>query len=75
MRVRIVQLSTSFLESLPEDEVVDVQSMVGEILVVCEIDDYGCPWVEKIWAGPEKGQCMSHALALNSSEMEVLDDD
>ena len=47
--------------------------MIGEILEVYEIDDYGSPWVKKWWCLPE-GKSFSHSLALASSEMEVVDE-
>ena len=67
-KVRILALSESLLGRLPDDEVEDVRSMIGEILEVYEIDDYGSPWVEKWWRLPEGGS-FSHSLALASSEM------
>ena len=73
-RVRVVQLSAKFLESLPEDEVDDVRSMIGEVFVVDEIDEYGCPWVMKEWPGPNQQQRRSHSVALDASEMEVVNE-
>jgi hypothetical protein len=72
-KVRILGLSESFLRRLPDDEVEDVRSMIGEILEVYEIDDYGSPWVKKWWRLPE-GKSFSHSLSLASSEMEVVDE-
>ena len=72
-KVRILGLSQSFLGRLPDDEIEDVRSMIGEILEVYEIDDYGSPWVMKWWHLPE-GKSFSHSLALASSEMEVVDE-
>ncbi len=40
-QVRILELSPSFLASLPPDEVDDVRSMIGEVFEIYEIDDYG----------------------------------
>jgi hypothetical protein len=72
-KVRILGLSESFLGRLPGDEVEDVRSMIGEILEVYEIDDYGSPWVKKWWRLPG-GRSFSHSLALASSETEVVDE-
>ena len=40
-RIRIIELSRSFLESLPQDEIEDVRSMIGEEFEIYEIDKYG----------------------------------
>lgn len=73
-KVRIVELSSSFLASLPPDEIEDVRAMIGEVFEVYEIDEYGSPWVEKIWNYPDKNQCSSHSLALDTNEMELVDE-
>ncbi len=73
-RVRILELSSSFLASLPLDEIEDVRSMIGEVFEVYEIDEYGSPWVEKVWNYPDKGQCSSHSLALDANEMELVNE-
>ena len=66
-------LSPSFLASLPENEIADVTSMIGEVFEVYEIDPYGHPWVCKGWTDSEGGSYYSHSLALDSCEMEVVD--
>lgn len=72
-RVRLLQLSESFLQSLPADEFAEVSSMIGEVFEVYEVDKYGCVWVEKGWSNPEAGEYMGHSLRLESHEMEVCD--
>jgi hypothetical protein len=72
-RVRVVSLSQSFLDSLPENERVDVESMIGEVFEVHEIDTYGSPWVGKGWNSGE-GEYKGHSVALDSEEMEVADE-
>ena len=72
-RVRLLQLSQQFLQSLPPDEFEEVNSMIGEVFVVYEIDPYGCAWVEKGWNYPEEGKFMGHSLGLDSHEMELVD--
>ena len=71
-QVRILELSPSFLASLPPDEIDDVRSMIGEVFEVYEIDEYGSSWVMKEWNFPESGQCNSHSLTLDANEMELL---
>ena len=72
-RVRIVALSESFLSSLPDDELADVKSMIGEVFEVYEIDEYGSPWVGKGWETVAEGDYRGHHVALDSWEMEVAD--
>jgi len=73
-RVRLLELSPRFLESLPADEIEDVRSMIGEVFEVDEIDQYGCAWVGKGWSIPEEGKYTGHSLALDANEMELVDD-
>lgn len=71
--VRIVALSGDWLESLPSDEKDDVLSMIGEVFVVEEIDEYGHPWVRKSWSDETEGTCKSHSVALEPQEMELVE--
>jgi len=73
-RVRLIELSPRFLESLPVDEIEDVRSMIGEVFEVTEIDQYGSAWVGKGWSLPDEGRYMGHSLALDANEMELVDD-
>lgn len=70
--VRLLSLSGQWLEDLPAEERSDVMSMVGEIFVVEEIDEYGHPWVRKSWPNEAEGRCHSHLVALEQHEMEVV---
>ena len=73
-RVRIIALSQSFLDSLPDDEKDDVKSMIGDVFEVYEIDEYGSPWVGKGWNSEDGESYKGHHVALESSEMEVVDE-
>lgn len=73
-RVRLLELSPNFLESLPSDEIEDVRSMIGKVFEVYEIDKSGCAWVEKGWNFPDKGKYMGHSLALEPHEMELVNE-
>lgn len=56
--------------SVAPDEVERIQSMLGQVFEVYEIDSYGRAWVEKWWQlGPE--QSISHSLALEGKEIEL----
>ena len=72
-RVRILSLSGDWFDNLPEDEVLDVQSMIGDVFEIEEIDEYGSPWVRKSWLNEKEGSCKSHSIALAQDEMELVD--
>ncbi len=69
-RVRVLKIASWLERDLPSEEVSDLQSMVGEVFEVFEIDQYGQPWIEKVWQDRH-----SHALALDPDEMEVVTSD
>jgi hypothetical protein len=70
MRVRVLRVSPSLQKEIPPDEWQNLQSMVGEVLEVSEIDEYGSAWVEKTWdTGADRR--LSHSLALAADEMEI----
>ena len=69
--VKVLKISDSLLSDLPDVEIKDLQSMVGEIFTVYEIDEYGGVWVEK-WFEENSENPYSHSLSLFSDEMELL---
>ncbi len=69
-RVRLLTLTGNWLDELPDDEIDDVRSMMGEVFEIEEIDEYGQPWIRKSWPDLEEGKCHSHSIALESHEME-----
>ena len=70
-RVRVVEISLSVLEPLAAPEIARVQSMLGEVFSVYEVDEWGRAWVEKWWREGEE-HSLSHSLALEPQEMEVV---
>jgi hypothetical protein len=72
--VRVVGLSGSWFEQLPPEERAHVESMIGEVFPVDEIDEHGQPWVRKSWPNEAEGTCHSHSVALEASEMELVGD-
>jgi len=72
-RVRVLSLSGDWYQRLPADERVLVDSMIGEVFEVEEIDQYGQPWVCKRWPDDEAGTCKSHSIALEPTEMVAVD--
>ncbi len=73
-RVRVLSLSGSWYDRLPEDERLRVDSMIGQEFDVEEIDEYGQPWVCKRWPNEEAGTCQSHSIALEPREMLWISD-
>ena len=71
-KIRLLSLAGQWLDDLPAEEKNDVLSMIGEIFVVKEIDDYGYPWVQKSWPNETDGECHSHSVALERHEMEIV---
>ena len=70
--VRLLKIEGNLLSNVPEEEVDDLRSMIGEIFVVSEIDEYGSAWIEKSWE-LSPGQIHGHTIALAASEMEVVE--
>ena len=73
-RVRILKLSEKFLAILPDEEIDDVRSMIGEVFEVYEIDEYGSAWVGKGWSNEAGDRYHGHHIALEPEEMELVDD-
>lgn len=71
-RVRLLSLSGNWLDELPADEKRDVLSMIGEVLVIDEIDEHDHSWVRKSWPNEKEGKCHSHCIALEADEMELV---
>ena len=72
--MRLLSLSGNWLEELPDEEMPDVLSMIGEVFEVEEIDEYGQPWISKSWPNEKAGQCRSHSIALESYAIELVSD-
>jgi hypothetical protein len=58
---------------LPIEEKANLQSMIGEVFKVEEIDDHGQPWIRKSWPNEAEGTCQSHSVVLEPHEFESLD--
>jgi hypothetical protein len=70
--VRVISLSGDWFDNLPSDERERVESMIGEVLAVEEIDEYGQPWVCKWWRNTNADTAQSRSVALEPSEMEFV---
>jgi hypothetical protein len=71
-KVRVLELPQFLKRDLPTEEWNDLVTMVGEVFVVYEIDQYGRAWVEKVWNTGDS-ESHRHSIALDSHEMEVCD--
>ncbi len=71
-KVKVLFIDQSIMNGLPPSEVNDINSMLGEIFEVYEIDEYGQAWVEKWWHLGE-GKSYSHSLGLSSTELELVE--
>ena len=70
-RVRVLEIAPSVKRDLPADERQELETMVGEVFEVYEIDGHGGAWVEKWWRDGDDVS-HSHSLALAPHEMEVV---
>ena len=71
-KVRLLSLSGQWIDELPAEEKPLVLSMIGEVFIIEEIDDYGQPWIRKLWLDAKNSSCQSHSIALEPYEMEVI---
>jgi hypothetical protein len=70
--VRVLRVPEFLKRDLAPDEWARLESLIGHVFEVCEIDEYGCAWVEKWFDGPE-GSRSSHSIGLEPDEMEVVE--
>jgi hypothetical protein len=68
-RVRVLEIPKSLVADLPAGERPMVESMLGCVFEVYEIDEFGSAWVEKVW--DQKDGSESHSLGLAPHEMEL----
>lgn len=73
-RVRVLKISDSVLEQLPESEAEAARLMEGAVLEVYEIDEWGGAWVEQSWP-EDDGSMVSHSLGLGPGQMQVVSSD
>ena len=72
-RVRLVTLSGHWVEDLPDQERIDVTSMIGGAFTVEEIDKYGGAWISRHWDDGD-GVSHGHDISPDPHEMEVVND-
>jgi hypothetical protein len=73
--VRLVcLLPGDWLTNLPSDEKTRVQSMIGEIFAIEEIDEWGGAWISESFGGDDAETCGGHSISLAPEEMEIVVD-
>jgi hypothetical protein len=70
-KVRVLEVGQALKQDLPPEEWQELETMIGEVFEVYEVDEYGSAWVEKLWHDGD-GLSHSHSLALSPHEMEVV---
>src|SRR5262245_10932680 len=70
--VRVLEVTQTLRERLSPKEWAELQTMVGEVFTVYEIDEHGAAWVEKQWLNKKGRLSFSHSYTLDSHEMEVV---
>jgi hypothetical protein len=71
-KVRLLSFPEWLLSKEPKDESERLESMIGEVFQVCDIDKWGGVWVEK-WFNKKDHISYNHSISLDSHEMEVID--
>jgi hypothetical protein len=70
-RVRLVCLLLGdWLTNLPADEKPRIESMIGEIFAIEEIDEWGGAWISKSFEGESADTFYGHSIRLAPAEME-----
>jgi hypothetical protein len=55
-RVRVLNLAPSLKRGLPPDECQELDTMVGQVFDVYEVDEHGAAWVEMLWYDKDGGR-------------------
>lgn len=69
-QVKVLCLDPEDFRNLDDEELSEVMSMIGEVLEVYEVDEYGQAWIAKEWWYNESDM-MSHSVGLRPHEMEI----
>jgi hypothetical protein len=68
--VEVLEIDKVIERRLSEDEKTQVHSMVGDVLEVEDIDEYGCVWVSKEFPTNDHTH-FSHGIALEKEQMRL----
>lgn len=70
--VKVLSIDSELLSKMEHEERTLVESMLGGVFEVYEIDTQNQAWVEKWWH-EDKSNSISHSLGLRSTEMLVVE--
>ncbi len=72
-RVEVLSIDPTLLATIDPEEKSRLLSMIGDVFIVEEVNEYGYAMVEKWWRlGPDTS--VSHSVALNQQEMRLVKD-
>ncbi|MCW8880643.1 MAG: D-2-hydroxyacid dehydrogenase [Kangiellaceae bacterium] len=63
-KIKVVSIDERILEHLPEDELKDLKSFIGEVFVVEDINSDGSMVVTKSWQIEDEQHIMGHSVAI-----------
>ena len=63
-KIKVLEIDRRITQNLPEDEKEELESFIGNELVVDKINSDGSMLVSKKWEDPELGEVMGHELAI-----------
>ena len=69
--VRVLAIAEFLARDLPPDEFAHLQTMLGKVFPVTEIDRWGGAWVE-LEIPVDANHVQSHTLSLAANEMELV---
>jgi len=69
--VRVLAIAEFLARDLPPDEFAHLQTMLGMVFPVTEIDKWGGAWVE-LEVPVDANHFQSHSLSLAANEMELV---
>ena len=70
--VRVLTIPASVTRPLSSEDRAGLESMLGDVFEVYEIDEWGQAWVRKEWP-PGEAAHRYHSLGLDSHEMERVE--
>lgn len=71
--MRVLKIAAWLERQIPANEFARLSSLVGQVLPISEIDEWGAAWIEAEFPH-SPGRIHSHDLALDSDEMELGED-
>jgi len=70
-KIKILEISEELLSKLPDEEVVELKTMIGEIHKIIEIEEWGGVWVEKEFIYSDN-QISYQKICLDPNEIQII---